>query len=364
MTGREVASGSASPMGRPESGLRAFFQERLGLSALRYSVPEHANSIPYLLGGISLMGFGLLLVTGIYLAQFYHPVPTDAHDSVVYIITGAPLGDVVRSIHYWLAQIVVITVVLHLLRIAFTGSFKRPREFNWYVGLGLFVVTMGFAFTGTVLKFDQEAVEALEHNIDWAKLVGGFGAWFSPDFSQSVPLLTRVFVGHIAILPLLFTLLIVVHFFFIKQHGISPEVTRDATSRRTAGEGRSHFDVHIRRMVGFGLVLLGVSIVLSLIFPAPLGMPGVAGAEVTRPPWMFVWLVPFEEWLGAKALLIVPLVLGAILALVPLADRSPFMSARRRPWVVGFIGLLFLVIVASGVLAELRPVSAHLGAMP
>ncbi|HEY8784955.1 MAG TPA: cytochrome b N-terminal domain-containing protein [Candidatus Limnocylindria bacterium] len=351
-------------MERARSGLEAFFQERLGLSALRYSVPEHANSIPYLLGGISLMGFGLLLVTGIYLAQFYHPVPTDAHDSVVYIITGAPLGDVVRSVHYWVAQFFVLTVVLHLLRIVFTGSFKRPREFNWYVGLGLFVVTMEFAFTGTVLKFDQEAVEALQHNIEWAQLVGGFGAWFSPDFSQSVPLLTRVFVGHIAILPMLFTLLIVVHFFFIKQHGISPKVTRDGTSRRTAGEGRSHFDVHIRRMVGFGLVLLGVSIALSLISPAPLGMPGVAGAEVTRPPWMFVWLVPFEDWLGTKALVFVPLVLGAILALVPVVDRTPFMSARRRPWTVGFVALTFLVILASGALAELRPVSAHLGLMP
>ena len=363
MASGEMAEGDARAMDRPRIGSGAFFEERLGLRAIHYFVPEHANSIPYLLGGISLMGFLLLLVTGIYLGQFYHPLPTDAHDSVVYVVSGAPLGDLVRSMHYWLAQIVVITVVLHLLRIAFTGAFKRPREFNWYVGLGLFTVTMGFSFTGTVLKFDQEAVEALQHNIDWAQLVGGFGAWFSPEFSQTVPLLTRVFLGHTSILPLTLVVLVLVHFFFIKQHGISPKITADATSRRTAGEGRSHFDVHVRRMMGFGLLLLGVSIGLSLIFPAPLGMPGIAGAEVTRPPWMFVWLVPFEGLLGARALLVVPLVLGAILALVPIVDRTPFMSARRRPWTVGFIALLFLVIVASSVLAELTPITAHLGDM-
>lgn len=348
---------------RRRSALGTFLEERLGLGALHYAVPEHANSIPYLLGGISMMSFVLLLVTGIYLAQFYHPVPADAHESVVYIVTGAPLGDVVRSVHYWLAQIVVVTVVLHLLRIVFTGSYKRPREFNWYIGLGLFAVTMAFTFTGTVLKFDQEAVEALQHNIDFAGLVGGIGSWFSPDFSQSVPLLTRVFDGHVAILPLLLSLLLSVHFFLIKQHGISPKVSSDTISRRTAGEGRSHFDAHVRRMAGFGLLLLAVSLGLSLVLPAPLGMPGVAGAEVTRPPWMFVWLVPFEELWGAKALLLVPAVLGALLALVPILDRSPYMSARRRLWLVGLVALLLMIVVASGVAAELRPIAPHLGAM-
>lgn len=348
---------------RRRSAIGTFLEERLGLSALHYAVPEHANSIPYLLGGISMISFVLLLVTGVYLAQFYHPVPADAHESVVYIVTGAPLGDVVRSVHYWLAQIVVVTVVLHLLRIVSTGSYKRPREFNWYIGLGLFAVTMAFTFTGTVLKFDQEAVEALQHNIDFAQLVGGIGSWFSPDFSQSVPLLTRVFDGHITILPLLLAILLATHFFLIKQHGISPKVAADTISRRTAGEGRSHFDAHVRRMAGFGLLLLAVALGLSLVAPAALGMPGVAGAEVTRPPWMFVWLVPFEELWGAKALLLVPMVLGALLALVPIVDRSPYMSARRRLWLVGLVALLLMIVVASGVAAELRPIAPHLGVM-
>ena len=356
-----ASTARGAPIAQPSgSAVRSWLVERLGLRGLTYAVPEHANSLPYLLGGITLTGFVILFLTGIYLAQFYHPHPGDAHDSVVYIITGAPLGDLVRSVHFWVGQIVVLTVLLHLLRILSTGSFKRPREINWYVGLGLLTATFAFAFTGTVLKFDQEALEALQHNIEWAELVGGFGAWFSPEFSQSLPLLTRVFVGHIAILPLLLALLIAAHVFLIKQHGISPEVAPEAVSRATAGEGRSHFDLHLRRMAGYGLLVLAIAIGLSLVFPAPLGLGGVAGAEVTRPPWMFVWLVPLEELWGLRALVVVPLLLGALLALVPILDRSPYMHPGRRRLLLAAAAVILVAVVASGLYAELKPVTAHL----
>src|SRR3972149_9358732 len=104
----------------PRSRLGGWVYERLGLQGMAYAVPEHANSLPYLLGGITFTGVIILIITGIYLAQFYHPHPADAHASVVYLITGAPLGDLVRSIHFWTAQIVTLTVVLHLLRALFT----------------------------------------------------------------------------------------------------------------------------------------------------------------------------------------------------------------------------------------------------
>src|SRR5574337_986906 len=320
------------------SRLGQWLDERLGLQGIAYPVPEHANSLPYILGGITLTSFVILFVTGIYLAQFYHPDPADAHQSVVYIITGVPLGDLVRSIHFWTAQIVTVTVLLHMLRVLFTGAYKRPREINWYVGLGLLAVTLGLVFTGSVLKFDQEGLEALAHNKEAAALVGALGVWFSSELSRSVPLLTRLFNGHATILPLLFGLLIAGHIFLIKQHGISPKVTPDATARSTTGEGDSRFSVHLRRMIGFGLLVFSLALVLSLIFPAPLGQPGVAGAEVTKPWWMFVWLFPAEAALGARALVIVPAVLAGLLALVPIVDRSPYMSPARRRGLLSVAG--------------------------
>lgn len=110
-------------------------------------MPDHAQSLAYSLGGITLLGFVILFLTGIYLAQFYHPHPSEAHASVVYIVTGARWGDVVRSVHYWTAQIVTVMVLLHMLRVLFTGAYMRPREINWYVGLLLLAVTLGLVFT-------------------------------------------------------------------------------------------------------------------------------------------------------------------------------------------------------------------------
>lgn len=357
---------SAQSLPRPISAARgrlrigAFLNERLGLEGLAYHVPEHANTIPYTLGGITLMGFVILIVTGIYLAQFYHPHPADAHESVVYLISGAPLGDVVRSVHFWTAQIVTLTVILHMLRVLFTGSYKRPREVNWFVGLALLGVTMLLVFTGTVLKFDQEGIEALQHNKEAAEVVGALGGWFSAEFSRSVPLLTRLFDAHVTILPLLFGALVVTHIYLIKQHGISPRPTPDATTRATAGEGESRFTVHLRRMVGYGLFILAASLALSLIFPAPLGQPGVAGAEVTKPWWMFVWLLPAEQYLGARALIVIPIILCILLALAPILDRTPFISPLRRKAVIVTAALVLLLIVGLGAYAWLQPIAAHL----
>ncbi len=351
-------SGEAGPRGR--ASFLDLLRERLGLDGLAYPVPGYANALPYTLGGITLTGFVILFVTGIYLAQFYHPHPADAHASVVALVTSAPLGDVVRSIHFWTAQIVTVTVLLHLLRVLFTGAYKRPREINWYVGLGLLAVTLGLVFTGSVLKFDQEGLEALQHNKEAAEVIGALGGWFSPDFSRTVPLLTRLFNGHATILPLLFGLLIAIHAFLVKQHGISPRPTHEAVSRRTSGEGEARFSSHARRILGYGLVLFAAALVLSLLWPAPLGQPGVAGAEVTKPWWMFLWLFPAEEAWGVRALVVVPAILGGLLALVPVVDRSPYLSPARRKALLLVAALILVGIAVSGVAAALRPVEAHL----
>ncbi|MBI2758941.1 MAG: cytochrome bc complex cytochrome b subunit [Chloroflexi bacterium] len=334
--------------------------ERTGWKGLTYPVPAHANKIWYLLGGISFVGILILFATGIYMAQFYNPQPNEAQQSVVYLITGVPLGDLIRSIHFWTAQIVTATVVLHFLRILFTAAYKKPRELNWFVGLGLLVVTLGAVYTGSVLKYDQEGLEALQHAKDAGGLMGALGAFFTSEFSRSVSLLTRFFTVHVSILPLAFAALIGVHIYLINQHGISPKATADATARKTKGEGESRFDMHLRSMAGYGLLLLALVLILGLFFPAPLGQPGVPGQELTKPWWMFVWLFPAEAALGAKALIIFPSILGGLLFLVPIVDRSPYLSPLKRKWVLVVAGIILLVIVVSGITASLQPVTGHL----
>lgn len=339
---------------------REWLVERTGWKGLTYPVPAHANTIWYLLGGISFVGFLILFATGMYMAQFYNPQPVDAHQSAVYLITGVPLGDLIRSIHFWTAQIVTVTVILHLLRILFTASFKRPRELNWYVGLGLLLVTLGAVYTGSVLKYDQEGLEALQHSKEAGEVAGALGAFFTAEFSRSASLLSRLFTTHVSILPMAFAALIGVHIYLINQHGISPKASAEATARKTKGEGESRFDSHLRSMIGYGLILLSLVTLLALLLPAPIGQHGMPGAEVTKPWWMFVWLFPAEAALGAKALVIAPAILGLLLVLVPMLDRSPYLSPLKRRWILIVAGILLLIMIVSGIVAALQPVTGHL----
>lgn len=349
------------PVGQSTEQGMSFWEkvdERLGLSGLAYPVPAHANSLPYVLGGITLFGFIVLILTGVWLAQFYHPDPANAHASVIFIITQVPFGDFIRGVHFWTANLVMITVLLHLMRIFTTGSYKRPREANWLVGLGLLAVTLGFVFTGTVLKWDQEGVEALAHNREIGELLGLWGVWFTSEFTRSVSILTRLYLGHVTLLPAALTLLIIAHVYLIKQLGISPQATADAASEPPAKEqGTSRFTVHLRKMTGYGLLLLALAGALALLWPAPLGQPGVPGAEVTKPPWMFLPFYPLEDVLGIRGLLLGSIALFGLLALVPFVDRSPWLSPRRRRWIIAAgIILLVLLVVLGGYAWLSRPV--------
>ncbi len=336
--------------------------ERIGLSGLAYPVPTHANRIGYILGGISFFGFVILAVTGVWLAQFYHATPATARESVVYVMNTAPLGDLARGIHFWTANIVMATVLLHMGRVFVTGSYKRPREANWLIGLGLLGITLGLIFTGTVLKWDQEGFEALGHNAEMGDLIGAFGFWFTADFAASLPLVGRLYIAHIAILPLLGVLLLIAHFLLVKRHGISslPEAADAAVDGAPIPPtGGSAFSAHIVRMAGFGLLMLAAATVLTLIWPAGLGPRPVPGIENTKPPWMFLPFYPFEDWFGLSALLWVPALLFGGLALVPFVDRSPYRSPRRRKAFVVVGALVGYALIALVMYALATVPQAH-----
>jgi quinol-cytochrome oxidoreductase complex cytochrome b subunit len=345
-----------------------WIDERLGLKELTYDVPRHANNILYVLGGITFTGILLLVASGIYLAQYYNPDPASARDSVVFIVNSARLGEFVRSFHFWMANLVIITAMLHLVRVFVTGSYRAPREATWLTGVVLLFILFGFAFTGTVLKWDQEGYEALGHNQDVGKLVGSTGAWFTSSFTKSVPILTRLYIAHISILPALLTLLLIGHFFLIKHHGISGLPGREPaqhpgetdTQHAIEEEGASPFSAHIRLMIGFGLMLAALAAALTLVMAAPLGQAIVQGEEVTKPTWMFVVLYPFENWFGIKALLWAPIIVAVALAALPLVDRSHSSSLRSR-WLLLLLGLIFALAYMSFIIyGKVAPHGTHL----
>ncbi len=347
----------------------AWLYHRLGLRSLTYHVPAYANGLPYLLGGITLFGILILIASGIYLAQYYHPHPADAHASVFYITTEARLGDFLRGVHYWTANIVMVTLLLHFLRVLIWGAYRAPREVTWALGVGLLAVMMGFFFTGTVIKWDQEGFEALGHNEEIGKLLGGLGAWFTTEFSRSVPLLERVYISHVTILPALLTLLVLGHVYLIRYHGIAPrpgeEEAEIGAELQAAERGErlplvSHFNVHLRKIAGYGVLLTVLAGALALVLAPPLGLPPVPGEEVTKPPWTFVWLYPFENWFGIKSLLWIPIGLVVALLFVPLLDRFGNNSRGRALVVLGTAVAVLAALVVLGIYGRVTTPAEHL----
>lgn len=363
----------AMPGSKPAAldSLGEWLDDRLGLKAFSYPVPPHANSVLYTLGGITLFGIVVLIATGIYLTQFYHGDPTEARQSVEYIITTARLGDFFRSLHFWMANLVTITLLLHVLRVFVTGAYRAPREFNWLIGVGLLAVFLGLVFTGTVLKWDQEGWEALQHNEEIGKLLGGAGLWFTSEFTTSTPILQRLFIAHVAILPLLLILLVLAHFYLVKHHGIASLPGRE--ERRHPGhtdtreamerEGQVPFTNHAVHILGWGLLLTAVGSVLALVISAPLGEVIDPGEEKTKPLWMFLPLYPFEDWIGIEALLWLPIIGVAGLAAVPFIDRFGSSSLRRR-WILVAAAVVVVAALASlAIYAQVSTPAEHVPAM-
>lgn len=342
---------------RPPLSKRAFaaIDERLGLSSLQYPVPQHANT----LGGLTAASFGILLITGLILTQFYRPRAEAANQSVRTIVTDTWGGLLFRGVHFWAAQAMFVLAALHLLRIFVSASYRRPREGNWLIGVAMFGLIIGAIFTGTVLKWDQEGFEALGHNLEIAKLLGGLGFWFTSDLSPNVPLLTRLYVAHIAIIPAMITGLIVIHAALVKRHGVAP--LPDSADAGNVDEPTGSFARHGKRLGAFSLVLLGGLAILAVLFPPVLGSTPIEGIEVTKPLWMFWWVYTLENWIGLKGILWGMIALFSVLIAIPFVDRNKRRSWRRRPvamsaFVIVLVGLIWLSLITG-----LGSTAQHLG---
>lgn len=344
-----------------------WIDDRLGLSAFRYRVPVHANTIWYTLGGVTFVGIFVLFVTGIWLAQYYNPDPASARQSVLYIQDTAGFGDVIRGIHVWTAYLVVITSVLHLGRIFVTASYKRPRELNWLVGLALLgLVLFGALFTGTVLRWDQEAYEALEHNTEAAQILGTLGGFFASKFTTSVALLPRLYIAHVSIVPGLIVLLLTAHLFLIKHHGISPTPAQTEQGEAPGGRLRPELETgsyatHLRKMVGFGFALVGLAATFGVLFIPKIGAAPDPTMEVTKPPLFFYWLYAFEDWFGVSGIFYAAVVFFGLLALLPFVDRTPLRRVTKRPIVTAFGVVVLLIIIALSIKVAIQPAARHLG---
>ncbi|MDP2744355.1 MAG: cytochrome b N-terminal domain-containing protein [Dehalococcoidia bacterium] len=189
------------------------------------------------LGIIAFFLFLVLVVTGAWLMFFYVPSVERAYTDIQALETAVTFGMLMRNMHRWAAHLMVLTVFLHLCRVFFTGGYKHPREFNWVLGVVLWVVTLLLSFTGYLLPWDQLSY--------WAITVGTNMIGSAPFIGDPVRLLLlgakevgeealiRFYTLHIIILPLVMTILISVHFWRVRKDGglSSPEEGAAAVER-------------------------------------------------------------------------------------------------------------------------------------
>jgi quinol---cytochrome c reductase cytochrome b subunit, bacillus type len=197
--------------------------------ALYQRVPNFANAFYYCFGGMVFILIIFQLITGIFLSFYYVPDaagnPAPSYQSVNFIMQHVTLGWLMRGIHFWAANLLIVMIVLHMARVFWTGSYRAPRELNWMVGVVMLLIVLAFSLTGYLLPWDTKSYWATEVTIrigasapgagDLIKQLAQGGNFLGPDTLQ------RFFTIHVFLLPAAIVLLMYVHFRLIRHHGIS-----------------------------------------------------------------------------------------------------------------------------------------------
>lgn len=175
------------------------------------------------LGGLAVWMFLLELLTGALLLLYYVPTPSSSYGSVQDITHVVPYGFFVRNLHYWIGQVMVVLVFLHMFRVVLTGSYQAPRQWNWIVGLGLLLSTLLVDFTGYLLVWDDRALWAWTIARNLAETVPWVGTPFAMVLfgpSEAGPaVLVRLYAWHVFLLPGIMILLMAWHFWRIRKDG-------------------------------------------------------------------------------------------------------------------------------------------------
>jgi quinol-cytochrome oxidoreductase complex cytochrome b subunit len=202
-------------------------------------VSRHAVNYGYTwgMGGISFLLFIILTITGVILMFYYRPTAEYAYEDMKYLMNDVPFGALIRNMHRWSAHLMVITVMLHMLRVFLTGSYKPPRQFNWVVGVILLLLTFLMSFTGYLLPWDQLAIWAVTVGTNMARATPFLGHQgpFGPELGMrpdndvrflllggtqvGPPALLRFYVLHCIFLPLVTAIFLAVHFWRVRKDG-------------------------------------------------------------------------------------------------------------------------------------------------
>jgi quinol-cytochrome oxidoreductase complex cytochrome b subunit len=286
------------------------------------------------LGGSSLVLISILAATGILQMLAYQPVPGGAYDSILSAENDVLFGPLVRGVHYWSANLLVVVLILHAARVFFTGGYHGARQFNWIIGVSLLGIVLANAFTGYLLPWDQLSYWAITISTGMLAYVPWLGTTFQqvarggPEVGAET--LTIFYTVHTSIVPTLLVGFMAFHFWRVRKAGgvvvpppVPGELREADLADRQVGttDERVLFLPHLlMREVAMALAITAVVVVLGAAFGAPLGAaanPGMS-PNPAKAPWYFMG---FQELLvhfhPVVAIVVIPLTGAAMLLLLP-----------------------------------------------
>lgn len=327
-----------------------WWERRLGLggslsAGLDEQIPGGAK-FAYALGSATLLTFLTLVATGIFELFFYVPSVAGAYNSVNYLRFQVPFGWLVHGLHYWAANVMIVLVALHLAQAFIWGAFKKPRELTWLFGALLLLATIGAAFTGGPLAWDEQGYWAASVGAQLVGTVPGVGGWLQGLVFGSQPLgqlsLSRLFPMHVAIIPILILCLYGLHMIAFRKGGSAGSI------KDSAKIGQFWPDQIVMDLLVYSGILT-LLVWLSATFMTPISGPAdpIDPTYVARPDWPFLWLFQLLKYVGGQmewvAFVVIPLIGVALLLAVPWLDRKADRSPTRRPVAM----LVFVAIVIA-----------------
>jgi ubiquinol-cytochrome c reductase cytochrome b subunit len=367
--------------------IAVWLDDRLHITALfastaGHEVPASAGSWFYVFGSATLLCFVIQIITGACLAFVYIPSTNEAWTSLEYLNHAQFLGWYLRAVHNWGANFMVAIMTLHMIQVFLFGAYKYPRELTWISGVFLLLLTLGMAFTGEVMRFDQDAYWGLSIGASVTGRVPLIG-------SQLVHLLlagpiiagetlSRFFTLHVFIIPGLIIAVVSMHLRLVLAKGIN-EYPKPGHPVRKATYDAEYAEIlkkegvpFVPQAIGKDLIFAALVIVgilgCALIFgpKGPAGPPDPTIVDTNpRPDFyflsVFAALALVPDWMEVVVLFGAPLVMVAFLIALPFISGTGEKSARRRPVAVLSVILIMLVLGVLTYMGETSPWSPHMG---
>jgi cytochrome b6 len=347
------------------SRFQDWFAERFHLADFtgplqKKTVPVHKLSYWYFLGGITLFLFMIQVGTGILLLLYYRPGANEAFESVQYIMTRVQFGWLIRSIHSWAANLMIFTAFAHMFSVIFLRAYRKPRELTWVSGMILLFLAMGFGFSGYLLPWNTLAFFATKVGTEIAGQVPLIGhalmVFLRGGEEVTGATLTRFFGFHVAVLPGLTTLFVLLHLGLVQYFGMSVPPGLESRWNASPGEVRQmkFFPNFLLRELMAWYIALGVLGVLAAILPWELGTkadPFAPAPAGIRPEWYFMFMfqtlkeIPAKLWFldGELVGILVFSLAGLLWLLLPFFDQLGRGRGRRLIMGAAIFALSYMV---------------------